>query len=72
MTHRDTWQRTVDRLLFDPNAPWDASASMTMHLYGHLITQNPWDADAKFGGTTGARTPGSSGNEEAPGSTSGV
>ena len=52
MTHRDTWQRTVDRLLFDLSAPWDTSASMTMHLYGHLITQNPWDAAAKFGAIT--------------------
>jgi hypothetical protein len=41
---------------------------MTMDLYGHLIDQNLWDAAAKFG----ARTPGSSGNEEATGSTSGV
>ena len=49
-----------------------ASAPMTMDLYGHPIDQNPWDAAAKFGGTTGARTPGSSGNEETPGSTSGV
>ncbi len=49
-----------------------ASAAMTMDLYGHLIDQNLWDAAAKIGGTTGARTPGSSGNEEAPGSTSGV
>lgn len=62
MTHRDTWQRTVDRLLFDLNAPWDASASMTMHLYGHLITQNPGRC-REVRGHHGARTPGSSGNE---------
>lgn len=49
-----------------------ASAAMTMDLYGHLIDQNLWDAAEKFGGTTGARTLGSSGNEEAPGSTFGV
>ena len=47
-----------------------ASAAMTMDLYGHPIDQNLWDAAAKFGGTTGARRPGSSGNEEAPGATS--
>jgi integrase len=49
-----------------------ASTTMTMDLYGHLIDQNLWDAAAKFGGTTGARTPVISGSEEAPGSTSGV
>jgi hypothetical protein len=45
---------------------------MTMDPYGHLIERNLWDAAAKLGGTTGARTPVISGNEEAPGSTSGV
>ena len=33
----------------------DASAAMTMDLYGHLIDQNLWDAAARIGGTTGDR-----------------
>ena len=27
---------------------------MTMHLYGHLIDRNLWDAADRRGGTTGA------------------
>ena len=58
------WKRSVS---------WSqAVAAMTMDLYGHLIDQNLWDAAARFGGTTGARTPASSGDEEAPDSTYGV
>jgi integrase len=33
-----------------------ATAAMTMDLYGHMIDRNLWDAAQRLGGTAGRRT----------------